>query len=50
MAVMFYCRIFKVRAVSLLAVMVAIEVGVEIDAENCHPTGRSYPTTGQQYR
>jgi hypothetical protein len=25
-------------------------VGVEIDAENCRPTGRSYPAMGQQYR
>lgn len=26
------------------------EVGVEIDADNCHPTGRSYSAVGRKYR
>jgi hypothetical protein len=34
----------------ILVLATAAEVGIEIDAEDCHPTGRSYPATGAEYR
>jgi hypothetical protein len=34
----------------ILILATSAEVGVEIDAENCRPTGRAYPDTGREYR
>ena len=34
----------------VLMLVAAAEVGIEIDAEDCHLTGRSYPTIGQECR
>jgi hypothetical protein len=34
----------------ILVLATAAEVGLEIDAEDCHPTGRSYPDTGAESR
>jgi len=38
----------KRDAVLILASAAMVEI--EIDAEDCHPTGRSYPAKGAEYR
>jgi hypothetical protein len=34
----------------VLILATAAEVGIEIDAEHCRPTGRSSPSQGRDYR
>jgi hypothetical protein len=33
-----------------LILATAADAEIEMDAEDCHPTGRSYPATGAEYR